>query len=178
MHDGPAPGAWFLLRYTEYAALARRPLPPAARDAALRRAALHFIAAHPTYPIVLAGENLRRWLGLAGPRRARTEAATIDVSGGWADAALPFAWVVAGLALAGLGAVRRQPALWLGPGALLAVTLLVNAETPRFRAPLDPFLILLAAAFIAGRRRMGIVHPHGSSADPLRRHRRRARPSG
>jgi hypothetical protein len=32
---------------------------------------------------------------------------------------------------------------------LLISTLLVNAETPRFRAPLDPFLILLAAAAAA-----------------------------
>jgi hypothetical protein len=148
MHDGPAPGAWFLLRYTEYAGLARRPLPPAPRDALLRRVALRFVVAHPTYPIVLAGENLRRWLGLAGARRARTEAATMDVSGGWADAALPFAWALAAAALLGLatGAMRGAPRVfWLAPAALLASTLLVNAETPRFRAALDPFLVLLIA---------------------------------
>jgi hypothetical protein len=148
MHDGPAPGAWFLLRYTEYAGLARRPLPPAPRDALLRRVALRFVVAHPTYPIVLAGENLRRWLGLAGARRARTEAATMDISGGWADAALPFAWALAAAALLGLasGAARGTPrAFWLAPALLLASTLLVNAETPRFRASLDPFLVLLIA---------------------------------
>jgi hypothetical protein len=70
------------------------------------------------------------------------------VPGGWADAGLAFAWALEALALLGLvtGAARgTPPAFWLAPAALLACILLVNAETPRFRAPLDPFLILLIA---------------------------------
>jgi 4-amino-4-deoxy-L-arabinose transferase-like glycosyltransferase len=178
MHDRFAPGSWVLLRHTPDLQIVQHNLSPVAQDRALRESALDFIAAHPTYPLVVAAQNTRRWLDLAGLRRARFEAQTADIAPDWADAALPFAWLLAALALAGAGAVRRLPALWLGPAALLAVTLLVNAETPRFRAPLDPFLILLAAAFIAGRRGMGIVHAHGARPDPLRRHRRRARPAG
>jgi hypothetical protein len=178
MHDHFAPGSWILLRHTEDLPLARRALPPAATDAVLRRAALRFIAAHPAYPLEVAGENLRRWLDLAGVRRARFEAGTADIGPRWADAALPFAWVLAGLAIAGLlaRAARGTPrAFWLAPGALLLVTLLVNAETPRFRAPLDPFLILLAAAFIAGSPSV-ILGRDATRPDRQRRHRRRPRP--
>lgn len=149
MADRVEPAAWRLLRYTEDAPLARRRLAPAAEDALLRRAALRFILQHPTYPLDVVWHNLRRWLDLAGPTRARFEARTIDIGPGWAQAELPFAWALAVLAALGLltGAARGTPrAFWLAPLALLASTLLVNAETPRFRAPLDPFLLLLVAA--------------------------------
>jgi hypothetical protein len=98
-------------------------------------------------------ENARRWLDLAGLRRARFEAQTADIGPGWATAAVPFAWLLAALAMTGITAVQRRPAFWLAPGALLLVTLLVNAETPRFRAPLDPFLILLAAYSVSSWER-------------------------
>jgi hypothetical protein len=152
MHNRDAPGAWVLVRDTEYARMARRQLPPATVDASLQRAALRFVRDHPTYPLTVVAHNLRRWLGLAGVRRARFEAQTADIGPHWADAALPFAWALAALALIGLvtGAARGTPrAFWLAPALLLVSTLLVNAETPRFRAPLDPFLILLAAAVAA-----------------------------
>jgi hypothetical protein len=151
LDDTFAPGSWVLLRHTPDMRVVRHNLTPVQQDAALRHAALRFIAAHPTYPLLVLGENARRWLDLAGGRRARFEAGTADIAPGWADAALPFAWALAALALLGLPAVRRMPRAWLGPLALLVVTLLVNAETPRFRAPLDPFLIMLAAAFITSR---------------------------
>jgi hypothetical protein len=165
MHDRAAPGAWLLLRYTEHAGLARRPLPPVAEDALLRRAALRFIAHHPAYPLSVAGHNLQRWLGLAGIARARFEAHTADIGPRWATIALPFAWALALFALLGLvtGAARGTArALWLAPALLLTTTLLVNAETPRFRAPLDPFLILLAAAAAAR------LHLPAGIARPLR----------
>jgi 4-amino-4-deoxy-L-arabinose transferase-like glycosyltransferase len=152
MHDRAAPGAWLLLRYTEYARLARRQLAPAAEDALLRRAAVRFITSHPAYPFTVAAHNLQRWLGLGGASRARFEAHTADIGPGWANAALPFAWALGGLALLGIAtrAARGTPrAFWLAPLLLLISTLLVNAETPRFRAALDPFLILLAAASLA-----------------------------
>ena len=145
MHDGFAPGSWVLLRHTPDLRVVEHNLAPVRQDRALRDAALRFIARHPWYPLEVAVYNFRRWLDLAGFRRARFEAQTADIGPVWADAAVPFAWALAALALAGVAAVRRAPAFWLAPAALLLVTLLVNAETPRFRAPLDPFLILLAA---------------------------------
>jgi hypothetical protein len=148
MTDRYAPGAWLGLRHTEYARLAHVAMPPTEHDRVLKRAALHFIGRHPLYPLAVAWHNLWRWLDLTGRGRARFEASTIGVTRPWADAALPFAWALAALAALGL-ALRAPrgtpPAFWLAPLALLASTLLVNAETPRFRAPLDPFLILLAA---------------------------------
>jgi 4-amino-4-deoxy-L-arabinose transferase-like glycosyltransferase len=172
MHDRYARGSWLLLRDTEYVRLAHRVMPPAVRDRTLRKAAERFILAHPTYPLIVAGENARRWLDLAGLPRARFEASTIDLRRGWADASLPFAWVLAGLAIAALlTRAVRSSWFWLAPAALLVSTLLVNAETPRFRAPLDPFLILLAAAFIAGSR-----YARSSSGPAEARHTSRAVP--
>jgi hypothetical protein len=172
LHDTFAPGSWVLLRHTPDLRVVLHNLSPVQQDAALRRAAESFVARHPAYPFFVFAENARRYLDLAGFRRARFEAGTADITPGWADAALPFAWVLAALAVLGLPAVKRMPRVWLGPLALLIVTLFVNAETPRFRAPLDPFLIMLAAAFI--------VHSparHAASPDPHRRHRRRPRPA-
>ena len=145
MHDRFAPGSWVLLRHTPDLRVVEHNLAPVRQDRALRDAALRFIARPPV--VSARGLVLQppRWLDLAGFRRARFEAQTADIGPGWADAAVPFAWALVALALAGVAAVRRAPAFWLAPAALLAVTLLVNAETPRFRAPLDPFLILLAA---------------------------------
>jgi 4-amino-4-deoxy-L-arabinose transferase-like glycosyltransferase len=175
LEDKWAPGSWVLLRYTPYLHIALHNHDPVAEDHALTRAALSFAARHPWYPLFVVAENARRYVDLAGLQRARFEAGTADITPGWATAALPFAWALAALALLGLPAVGRMPRLWLGPAALLAVTLLVNAETPRFRAPLDPFLILLATAFLV---RIGIVPADDARPDPLDRHRRRARPAG
>jgi hypothetical protein len=154
MHDRFAPGSWVLLRHTPDLAVVERHTAPVAQDRALQEAALDFVQRHPWYPGEVLAENGRRWLDLAGFRRARFEAQTADIGPGWADAAVPFAWVLAALALTGVGVVRRRPAFWLAPGALLVVTLLVNAETPRFRAPLDPFLILLAAYSVSSQGRL------------------------
>lgn len=154
MHDRFAPGSWVLLRHTPDLRVIERHLEPLSQDRALREAALDFVQRRPWYPAEVLAENARRWLDLAGLRRARFEAQTADIGPGWADAAVPFAWLLAAVALSGAAVVRRRPASWLAPAALLAVTLLVNAETPRFRAPLDPFLILLAAYSVSSRGRL------------------------
>jgi hypothetical protein len=167
MNDRYAHGAWLGLRHTEYRSLAHAAMSPVVHDHVLERAALRFIARHPLYPLAVAWHNAGRWLDLAGRGRARFEASTIGIGRPWADAALPFAWALA--ALAALGLLARAPrgtpaAFWLGPLALLASTLLVNAETPRFRAPLDPFLILLAAGALA---RLPTLRGHALTARPV-----------
>jgi hypothetical protein len=153
MHDRFAPGSWVLLRHTPDLRVIEAHMAPLSQDRALREAALDFVQRHPWYPAEVFVENARRWLDLAGLRRARFEAQTADIGPGWADAAVPFAWLLAAVAVSGAAVVGRRPAFWLAPGALLVVTLLVNAETPRFRAPLDPFLILLAAYSVSSRGR-------------------------
>ena len=56
--------------------------------------------------------------------------------------------------------------IWVVPLLLVLSVVLVNVETPRFRAPIDPFLILLAAAGLASaairlRARLGAVRQSG-----------------
>jgi hypothetical protein len=63
------------------------------------------------------------------------------------DGAIMY-YCVALLALAGvlIPATRRAPrALWIIPALQFVTTVLANAETPRFRTPLEPFILLLAA---------------------------------
>lgn len=116
-----------------------------ALDRELTRQALGYIRRHPGYVGEVALHNLRRLSGLdrsyarASGAAAGTAAAPAVV-GAWAGLAL--------LALAALGAltgaVRHAPRiLWLVP-ALLATTVFVSSAV-RFRAPVDPFLLLLGA---------------------------------
>jgi hypothetical protein len=61
-------------------------------------------------------------------------------------------WILCLMAVAGVftRTVRAAPAwLWAVPILLWLSVAVVNAETPRFREPVDPFLILLAACALA-----------------------------
>jgi 4-amino-4-deoxy-L-arabinose transferase-like glycosyltransferase len=134
-------------------------------QARLRHSALRFIADHPTAPLHVAAVNSLRLADLAGAVRRRASAAEFGITRTAADAGAICFWCVAALALLGAltKAVRRAPVtLWLVPLALLASVVLVNAGTPRFRAPLDPFVILLAAAGAAA------VHGRLSASSPPR----------
>ena len=61
-------------------------------------------------------------------------------------------WVLLAVAIAGwFTAVRREAPGWLWAFPVLywlSITF-VNVETPRFREPIDPFLVLLAACAVA-----------------------------
>lgn len=156
--DRDDPGAWMLVRDTEYQPIKQLGLPGYELDKRLRGEAIDYALAHPGYVATVAYWNGRRLLDLAGKRRWRFEAKTIDITHtGWADAGVIVFWVVTAAALAALAAprmrrvVRRAPgAVWLAPGLLALSALLVIGETPRFRAPVDPFIVLLAAAGLAG----------------------------
>jgi hypothetical protein len=148
----------------------------AARSAALTRDGLRYLAAHPGDVALAAAWNTARLLeldphareSLAGEVQSRTLAA-VSVAG--------FA-VLAGLAL--LGALtrraRRAPLwLWLAPILLWAGTAPFAVNFSRFRAPIDPFLELLAAlppaaaaplARRAGGRRPRRRRPPGRAAGP------------
>lgn len=161
-HDRVDPASWRLLSDTEYKrTVLRRPLPPVEKDKQMRAAALRYIGRHPTYPAVVAWWNARRLLNLEGQRRWRFEAQTIDVpTPGLADAGVYVFWVVGALALMAVVVprsrrlLRRAPAaVWLVPGVLVLSALLVIGETPRFRAPIEPFVLLTAAAGLAALTR-------------------------
>jgi 4-amino-4-deoxy-L-arabinose transferase-like glycosyltransferase len=157
--DKTNPASWRLPRDTEYKSIKQLGLSGFEVDKRLRKGALDFAGRHPGYPAKVALWNGIRLLDLSGQKRWRFEGATIDVQPGYADAGVYVFWFVALAALVGLAlpsarrTLGRAPRwLWLAPGLLLLGTLLVSAETPRHRAPIDPFILLVAAVALASLR--------------------------
>jgi 4-amino-4-deoxy-L-arabinose transferase-like glycosyltransferase len=120
----------------------------------LRRAGLEYIGEHPGYLATVVYWNTRRLLDLASWRWSRHTASTVSVDPGWSDAGVICFWIFGALALVGAtrGAARRMPAFaWAVPLAMYLSVVFLAAETPRYRAPLDPFVILLAALALTRR---------------------------
>jgi 4-amino-4-deoxy-L-arabinose transferase-like glycosyltransferase len=153
--DTQNPAAWQGLRHIpDYAHLFNRvgttPEPVLERE--LRRAALHYIADHPLFVAKVGWWNTRRMLELAGRPRSRATAATITINHKWADRGIVCFWIVAGLALAGVATRRVRsapPFVWAVPVLMFLSVVFLVVETPRYRTPIDPFLVLLAAAALA-----------------------------
>jgi 4-amino-4-deoxy-L-arabinose transferase-like glycosyltransferase len=145
-----------------------RGLPAAERDHRLRAAAFRFAREHPVYVLQVLWGNTVRLLDLAGAARTGFTAKTIDVSPRAAQDARWELFAVLVLAAAGLllGVLRRVPWFVVALVVLLWVsTALIQSETPRFRAPLDPWLIMLGAAgAVALARRVRRRQP-GSTDD-------------
>jgi 4-amino-4-deoxy-L-arabinose transferase-like glycosyltransferase len=120
-------------------------------DSKLRDAALRYIKHHPSAPLAAAYHNTRRLLELDGSLAWRASAYDIGVSTTTADAGVASFWLLLLLAIAGAftGLARRAPRwLWFIPALLFLSVVFVNGETPRFRAPLDPFLIMASACAV------------------------------
>jgi hypothetical protein len=119
---------------------------------------MSYIGNHPLAPLEVAYHNTLRLVELEGSFAWRESAATIGVGEGTARIGVIGFWVVCALALAGAFTrlARGAPKwLWLVPILMALSVVLVNAETPRFREPIDPFLILLAAcALVTGAQRL------------------------
>jgi 4-amino-4-deoxy-L-arabinose transferase-like glycosyltransferase len=110
--------------------------------------AFDYIGDHPLAPLAVAYHNTRRLLEIAGTAAWRASTEAMDLPRGLAAAGVVSFWVLALLAAAGAFThrARRAPRwLWWLPVLLALSVVLVNVETPRFREPVDPFLILLAA---------------------------------
>ncbi len=110
--------------------------------------AVHYIGSHPTSLVAATFHNSVRLVDLEGSFAWEASAASIGLQRGTAEVGVIGFWIVAVLAL--LGALtrvaRRAPGwVWAVPILLLLGTVWVRVETPRFRLPLDPFLVLLAA---------------------------------
>jgi 4-amino-4-deoxy-L-arabinose transferase-like glycosyltransferase len=136
-------------------------------DTRLETRALHYIAKHPLAPLKVFADNTLRLLELEGSKAWRASAASIGIPLGFAHFGVLSFWLLALLALAGVGtrAARAAPRwLWGVPLVVWLSVALVNAETPRFREPIDAFLILLAACALASAaRRLRSPDPRGSS---------------
>jgi len=124
----------------------------------LHHAALHYLGAHPTYFFTVVGNNFLRLFDLTD--RAFAQAAVRGEYGYgsfWGAADYFSTLVILALAVLGFarGGLRGWPAgAWLAPLLLLVVTLPTRAN-PRFRAPIDPYLIALASAAFVGWARGG-----------------------
>jgi 4-amino-4-deoxy-L-arabinose transferase-like glycosyltransferase len=186
--DTQNPAAWQGLKHIPdyahlWAHIGTTPEPVLERE--LRAAAFHYIREHPLFVAKVGWWNTRRMLELAGLRRSRATAATLTINHKWADRGILCFWIVAGLAL--LGAVthrarRAPPYVWLVPVLMFLSVVFLVVETPRYRTPIDPFLVLLAAAALAAgweraRALLALARDH-DALRPRERHEARQRPVG
>jgi 4-amino-4-deoxy-L-arabinose transferase-like glycosyltransferase len=133
-------------------------IPEAELEKQLRHESLEYVRDHPGYVATVAFWTTRRMLELGGLDWARHTYGTVSVDSGWANAGVICFWVIALLAVAGAFTVRarRTPLfVWAVPVLMYLSVVFLVVETPRYRSPVDPFVILLAAlAVTAAARRL------------------------
>ena len=137
----------------------------------LQSRALDYIRAHPLSPLDVAFHNTLRMFELEGSFAWHASYDAIGLPARAADIGVVSFWVLLALAIAGLfTAVRREAPgwLWAFPVLYWLSIAFVNVETPRFREPIDPFFVLLAACAVATAARRALVGL-GLSGAPVRR---------
>ena len=139
-------------------------------SALLQSRALDYIRAHPLSPLDVAFHNTLRMFELEGSFAWHASYDAIGLPSRAAGIGVVSFWVLLALALAGLfTSVRREAPAWLWAFPVLywlSITF-VNVETPRFREPIDPFFVLLAACAVATAARRVLV-PLGLGGAPVR----------
>jgi hypothetical protein len=141
---------WAIRGYSDYRAITKnKNLSEAQLDSRLTSAVISYIGRHPTAVPEAMFWNTMRLLDLQGRRVSRMTAHTDeDATASIADIGVFSFWIIAALAIAGgfTAVARRVPrVLWIVPLLLWLSVAPVTTGTPRFRAALDPFVILLAA---------------------------------
>jgi hypothetical protein len=140
----------------------------------LQSRALDYIRAHPFSPLDVAFHNTLRMFELEGSFAWHASYDAIGLPTRAAEIGVASFWVLLALAIAGLfTSVRREAPgwLWAFPVLYWLSIAFVNVETPRFREPIDPFLVLLAACAVAtaarqltlGLRRAPVGRRRGAS---------------
>jgi hypothetical protein len=153
-HGQPPYGWVYYKRVPELSSIAHqaRHLTEAQLSVTLRNRALTYIAHHPSAVPSAFWHNSLRLLELDGSRAWHDSTASLGLSQGSAQIGVICFWALCALALLGLAAppgLRAPVWLWLVPVVMWLSAALLNAQTPRFRAVIDPFLVLLAARGIA-----------------------------
>jgi 4-amino-4-deoxy-L-arabinose transferase-like glycosyltransferase len=155
--------------------LFRRPgIDEAELNSRLQSKARRFAADHPGYVAEVVWWNSLRMLSLP-PGEPDNAFAELNAGGRWRDVLKASGWVVAALAVAGLGlcALRRDRRAWLPAAALALLWLSVVPAlgSARYRAAVDPLLVLFAAVAVAGlverarsRTRSASVAPNSSQS--------------
>lgn len=138
----------------------------------LEAQALDYIKAHPLSPLEAAFDNTLRMFELEGTYAWRASAAAISLRIPVARVGVYSFYVLCLLALAGAFTrrARRAPRwLWAMPLLWWISIVLVNVETPRFREPIDPFLVMLAGCAVStalGRLGLGGAPVRGGRRPP------------
>lgn len=129
----------------------------------LQREAIDYIGSHPAYPLKVVLWTTLRNFNLTGPGFERWSALWEAYPPRLAYWSVISFWLLVPLVIVGVltGSARGTPwSLWAVPVVLLLSTL-VFAGLTRYRAPADPFLVMLAAGGVAQlwRRRHAMRHP-------------------
>lgn len=129
----------------------------------LQARALDYIGAHPFSPLDVGFHNTLRLFDLEGTFAWHASYAAISLPASAAVVGAISFWVLCALAILGwFTTVRRTGPGWMWAFPVLyAVSIVfINVETPRFREPIDPFLVLLAACAVAtAARHLGLGGP-------------------
>jgi hypothetical protein len=174
-HDPQLPYKWHLFSHVK----SLHYLAPLSNDetepqlsSQLTSEALDYIKAHPLAPVEASFDNTLRMFELEGTFAWRASTSALNIHEPWPTIGVYSFYLLCLLAIAGLFTreVRRAPWwLWLMPVLWWLTIVPINVETPRFREPLDPFLVLLAGCALSAavsRLRLGRA--------PVRRRRRPA----
>jgi len=144
------PGVWLPASFDPHDAsvLALHPTATEAQTSTLlQTAAVDYVRDHPGYLVTVAAHNSLRLADLTDPSFVRAVNRNEFGIGGALDSAEQVTTLLLLVAAAcgiARGALRRWPvAVWLAPLLLVLVTIPVQSFT-RFRAPADPYLVLLA----------------------------------
>lgn len=164
LRDDAHPGTWRTPRIVpEYTPLfATAGIDEGTLDATLRREAVSFAAAHPSYVAEVTGWNLLRMFEVADGSVVDLDGRPVVTRGiGSANLLVERLGIALAVVFAALGVFalarsrRRAPRdprrlsagplfLWLVPVLLILVSAPING-LPRQRTPIDPFLLILAA---------------------------------
>jgi len=160
-HDTENPASWrSLRRVPSYADIFSRvgQTNEAVLEKRLRRRAERYALDHPAYVAEVAFWTTRRGLELGGLDWSRHTASTVSIDATWAIRGVVCFWLFALLAVAGAftRAARRTPwFVWAFPALMYLSVMFLVIETPRYRTPIDPFIVMLAAlALVAAGRRL------------------------
>jgi 4-amino-4-deoxy-L-arabinose transferase-like glycosyltransferase len=151
----PVPYKWrFYFGIGQDAALRRQAgrLTEPQLDDRLLSQAEDYIGRHPLAPLSVGFHNTLRMLELEGPFAYRASATALGLHIGTARVGVFSFWILGVLALLGMltrSARRAPPWLWAIPVLFALSVVFINVETPRFREPIDPFVVMLAACALA-----------------------------
>ncbi len=151
------PGLWVPPVGPILALSAGRRLNEAQLSGRLRQQSLDYIRAHPGYLLQVALVNTEALLNLRGPGLERYLAPFESYPRRLAELSVYAWWLLGALALAGAAtrAARRLPAAFWACPVILGLASIFFLGATRYRAPADPFVIMLAAVgLVAAWRRM------------------------